>query len=534
MFALFFYIFSQYEEVTVLESIDTYANLSEFMGRALKQYADKPAFSCLGQTLTFSQIEEKSNQLAAYYQHIGLQAGDRIVIQLPNLIQYPIAMYAALKAGLVVVNTNPLYTPREMLHQFNDSGATAIVILKDLYGNLAGIIEETGIQHVILTAATDLLTAADVSETGQGVGFNQALAIGSELSFTPSQAVLDDVAVLQYTGGTTGVSKGAQLSHRNIIANALQTGLVLEGHCREGEEIFICPLPLYHIYAFTVNMVLFAAKGNLNVLIPNPRDLDAFIGAITPFKFTGFAGLNTLFVGLCSHPKFRTLDFSQFSLTLSGGTALTSKAAETWLSVTGCTIAEGYGLSETAPVVCLNKPGKEEIGTVGAPLQDTIVELWDDEDKPVADGDSGQIVVQGPQVMQGYWNMPEATADSITADGFFKTGDVGVRLPNGNIKIVDRLKDMIIVSGFNVYPNEIEDVLVNCEGVLEAAVIGKPSDSTGEAVHAFVTLNGEQSSDAIIRYCREYLTAYKVPKTITIMDELPKSTVGKILRRELR
>lgn len=521
--------------MTILsEQLNSYSNLHEFMAEALKKHANNDAFSCLGQTLSFADIDQKTDHLAAYFQSIGLIAGDRIVIQLPNLIQYPISLYAALKLGLIVVNTNPLYTPREMLHQFNDSGAKAIVLLHDLYPKLEKIISKTNIEHVILTNAADLLQAGDSIDSAKGLGFNDALAIGADLSYTPSTAKIDDVAVLQYTGGTTGVSKGAQLTHKNIIANALQSGILLEQHCKEGEEIFVCPLPLYHIYAFTVNMILFTAKGNLNILIPNPRDLDAFVSAIKPYKFTGMAGINTLFVGLCHHAEFKQLDFSNFHLTLSGGTALTSIAAKTWLSVTGCTIAEGYGLSETSPVVSLNKPGQEEIGTVGQALQDTLVQIWDDHDKPVAQGQSGQIVVKGPQVMKGYWNLEKATKASLTKDGFFKTGDIGLIQDNGNIKIVDRLKDMIIVSGFNVFPNEIEDVLVSCPGVLEAAVVGKPSDTTGEAVQAYVTLNGDTTTEDIIAYCRENLTPYKVPKDITVLDELPKSTVGKILRRELR
>jgi long-chain acyl-CoA synthetase len=514
--------------------VGQYHNLDDFMSQAMSKYATNPAFNCLGQTLNFKEVGEKSDCLAAYFQSVGLVAGDRIVIQLPNLIQYPIAMYAALKAGLVIVNTNPLYTPREMQHQFNDSGAKAIVILNDLYPNLDKIIKHTEIQHVILTEATDLLKPSVNIDSTHGVALNDAIALGESLPLHRSTAKINDVAVLQYTGGTTGVSKGAQLTHKNIIANALQTALVLGDNCKEAEEIFICPLPLYHIYAFTVNMVLFAFKGNLNVLIPNPRDLDAFVNAIKPHQFTGMAGLNTLFVGLCNHPDFNALDFSRFRLTLSGGTALTSKAATIWREVTGCSIAEGYGLSETSPVVSLNQPGNEEIGTVGAPVAGTIVEIWDENDHPVAQGETGQIVVKGPQVMQGYWNLPQASQQSITAKGFFKTGDVGLIQSNGNVKIVDRLKDMIIVSGFNVYPNEIEDVLVNCAGVMEAAVIGESDDVTGEMVHAFVTLNGEVTEAQIIAHCRQNLTAYKVPKKVTLLQDLPKSTVGKILRRELR
>ncbi|TKB46318.1 AMP-binding protein [Thalassotalea mangrovi] len=518
----------------MLERLNDFQNLNEYLQHAMERYQDLPAYTCLGQTLTFAEVDEKANQLAAYYQSIGLKAGDRIVIQLPNLIQYPIAMYAALKAGLVIVNTNPLYTPAEMLHQFNDSGAVAIVILSDLYPKLAQIKSQTGIKHVITSNAGDLLTGSKDKPDAEAVSFNDALESGAQRTVIESNAGIDDLAVLQYTGGTTGVSKGAQLTHKNIIANALQSAERLGDSCREGDGIFICPLPLYHIYAFTVNMVLLASIGNHNVLIPNPRDLDAFIGAIKAFKFNGFAGLNTLFVGLCSKPEFRALDFSEFRVTLSGGTALTHTAADTWQSVTGCTISEGYGLSETAPVVCLNQPGHEQIGTVGTPLVGTEVQLWSDDDQPVADGESGQVVVKGPQVMTGYWNMPDETAQCLTANGYFKTGDIGIRLPDGKIQIVDRLKDLIIVSGFNVYPNEVEDALVKHPAVMEAAVIGEPCEHSGERVHAYVTLREQADNSEIIAHCRQTLTAYKVPKAITVMDELPKSAVGKILRRSLR
>ncbi|WP_206483310.1 AMP-binding protein [Thalassotalea sp. G2M2-11] len=518
----------------MLSSINDYQNLSQFISDAMQQFADKPAYSCLGQTLTFQEIDSKSTALAAYFQSLGLCAGDRIVIQLPNLIQYPIVNYAALKAGIIVVNTNPLYTPREMKHQFNDSGAKAIVILSDLYPKLLEILAETNIEQVIVTGAADLLTNnVEVSEPNT-ISFNQAIIAGEGLTLTPSNAALDDVALLQYTGGTTGVSKGAQLTHRNVIANALQSAERIGERCREGMETFVCPLPLYHIYAYTINMLLFSAKGNLNVLIPNPRDLDAFIAAIKPFKITGIAGLNSLFVGLCNKAEFRGLDFSQLSLTLSGGTALTHAAASVWREVTGCSISEGYGLSETSPVLTLNTPGKEEIGTVGLPVIGTEIQFWDENDKPVADGESGQLVARGPQVMKGYWNMPEETAKVMTADGFFKTGDIGLRQENGNLRIVDRLKDMIIVSGFNVYPNEIEDVLVSHPAVLEAAVIGEADEKTGELVHAYITLKSETQETEIVDFCRERLTNYKMPKKVTILDELPKSSVGKILRRQLR
>ncbi|WP_211244974.1 AMP-binding protein [Thalassotalea mangrovi] len=514
--------------------INHYKNLTSLIDNAFESYADRPAYTCLGQTLNFAEINEKATQLAAYFQSIDLQPGDRIVIQLPNLIQYPIAMYAALKAGLIVVNTNPLYTPREMLHQFNDSGAKAIVILSDLMPKLESIMAQTSIEQVIVTGATDLLTPDAIADITSGIAFNQAVANGKDLPLNTSNATLDDLAILQYTGGTTGVSKGAQLTHRNLIANALQTAEMLGGHCREQEEILVCPLPLYHIYALLVSMIFYASKGNHSLLIPNPRDLPAFIDSIQPFKFTTFMGLNTLFVGLCNQPEFRDLDFSALKLTLSGGTSLTTTAADLWQQVTDCEICEGYGLSETSPIVALNRPSQQQIGTVGEPLAGTQVEFWDENDKAVADGDAGQLVVKGPQVMKGYWQMPEETKAALTDDGYFKTGDIGIRQSDGKIKIVDRMKDLIIVSGFNVYPNEVEDVLVTHPAVIEAAVIGHPDERSGETVTAYLTTRGSVDEAQIIAFCREHLTSYKVPKSIVFMDELPKSSVGKILRRELR
>ncbi|WP_105257786.1 AMP-binding protein [Pseudoalteromonas sp. T1lg88] len=518
----------------MLAQLHEYQNLDQFISSACQTYGDKDAFTSVGKTLSFAQVDTLAEQLAGYFYGQGLRAGDRIAIQLPNVNQYPIVVYAAFKLGLVVVNTNPLYTPREMLHQFNDSGAKALVILSDLYPKLDIILAETQIEQVISTGAADLLLDSSDPVAEHCVTWHQALAQGQGQYYPRSSAQLDDVAVLQYTGGTTGVSKGAQLTHKNLIANSLQTKEAFGDRYDDTSEIFICPLPLYHIYAFTLSILINTASGNHSVLIPNPRDLDAFVKAIKPFRFTSFAGINTLFVGLCATKEFTQLDFSSLRLTLSGGAALTTTAASAWVKVTGCSISEGYGLSETSPVVTLNQPGKEQIGTVGLPLRDTEVELWDENDKAVADGESGQIVVRGPQVMKGYWNRPEETAKALTADGYFKTGDVGIRLANSAIKVVDRLKDMIIVSGFNVYPNEVEDVLVSHPAVFEAAVIGKADERTGEAVHAFITIKQDVDEQELQAFCREQLTNYKVPKHIHILEELPKSTVGKILRRELR
>lgn len=518
----------------MIEQLQQYQNLAQFIEQAMARYATCDAFTCLGQTLSFGEINAHADNLAGYLHSLGLQAGDRIAVQLPNINQYPIAVFAALKLGLVLVNTNPLYTEREMQHQFNDSGAKAVIILSDLYPKLHNIIADTNIEHVICTGAADLISGQTAPLEARCVLFTDALKQGASVTYPRSQANLEDVAVLQYTGGTTGVSKGAQLTHLNLLANTMQTKEAFADRCNEMSEVFICPLPLYHIYAFTLSLLIFTGFGNHTVLIPNPRDLDGFIKAAKAHQFTTFAGINTLFMGLCATPAFKELDFSKLHLTVSGGAALTTTAANTWMSVTGCTISEGYGLSETSPVVTFNRPGAEQIGTVGFAVRDTDVQLWDAEDKPVDDGDSGQIVVKGPQVMTGYWNRPDETAKAISRSGYFKTGDVGIRQADGAIKIIDRLKDMIIVSGFNVYPNEVEEVLVSHPAVFEAAVVGKADERTGEAVHAFITLKGEVDEQQLQDYCRQHMTNYKVPKHIHVLEELPKSTVGKILRRELR
>ncbi len=512
-------------------------SLADLIDMSFKENGEHPAYSCFGQTLTFAEIDRKSAAFAAWLQQkTDLKMGDRIVIQLPNITQYPIAVYAVLRAGLIIVNTNPLYTPREMQYQFADSGAKAIITLENTLPNLESIVADTDIEYVIVTAFDDLLTNSTSYSHERYIGFNQALEIGSTLTLQSRPKMdIEDVCVLQYTGGTTGKAKGACLTHKNIMSVKEQ---ILErlGHdfLKQKEEVFICPLPLYHIYAFSVNMISFFLHGCLNVLIPNPRDVNAFVDILAEHQFTGFAGINTLFVGLCQHPKFKSLDFSKLKLTVSGGTTLTSAAADAWLTTTGGSITEGYGLSESSGVISINEPGKEVFGTVGTPTIGTEVQLWDDNNQKVENGQEGQIVVRGPQILGRYWNMPEESADAISPEGFFKTGDVGIRLPNGCIKVIDRLKDMIIVSGFNVYPNEVEDVLVKHPSILEAAVIGMQDEKTGESVNAYLTVNQPIDEAEIITYCRENLTAYKVPKRITVMEELPKSTVGKILRRELR
>ncbi|MFC4701617.1 AMP-binding protein [Glaciecola siphonariae] len=511
------------------------SSLADYIEETFTKYAERPAYRALGQEKTFAEMDALSGKFASWLQHhTDLKPGDRIAIQLPNLIQHPIAVYGALRAGLVVVNTNPLYTEREMQHQFNDSGAKALVILADLLPKFENIKSDTGINTVIVTSAAQLLTNAPVEHPEYvcyATIFDQAQSLNLQERPTTD---LQDTCILQYTGGTTGVSKGAELSHQNVLANSIQTLERLGQSFREGEEIVICPLPLYHIYAFTVCMMTFFAKGAKVHLIPNPRDMNAFVADLEGQAFTAFAGINTLFMGLCAHPKFAQLDFSALRLTMSGGTALTRSAASLWQNTTGCSVTEGYGLSETAPVVAFNQPGKEQMGTVGPAVIETDIKLLDVNDQAVADGKEGQIAVKGPQVMKGYWQRPDETDKVMTSDGYFKTGDVGLKTSDGCIKIVDRLKDMIIVSGFNVYPNEVEDVLTQHPAVLEAAVVGKPDDDTQERVCAYVTVNENFNLEDVIAHCKSQLTGYKVPKEINVIDELPKSTVGKILRRELR
>lgn len=510
-------------------------SLADYIEETFSTFSDRPAYSALGQTKTFAEMDVLSAKFAAWLQsHTSLKPGDRIAVQLPNLIQHPIAVYGALRVGLVIVNTNPLYTEREMEHQFKDSGAKALVILSDLLPKFENIKAHTDIQHVIVTSAPQLLTNTPVGHDEYPC-YSQIFKQAEGLSMQARPAAhLDDTCILQYTGGTTGVSKGAELTHQNVLANSLQTLSRLGKALKPGEEVVVCPLPLYHIYAFTVCMMTFFAKGAMVLLIPNPRDIDGFVTTLKGQSFTAFAGINTLFMGLCAHPDFKNIDFTPLRLTMSGGTALTRFAADLWQETTACSVTEGYGLSETSPVVAFNIPGHETIGTVGPALEETEIALLDQNDDIVPAGEAGQIAVRGPQVMKGYWKRNDKNNEVMTKDGFFKTGDVGEFTSDNCLKIVDRLKDMIIVSGFNVYPNEVEDILTLHDDVLEAAVVGKSDSKTQERVCAFITVNGQYDQKSLLAHCRKHLTAYKVPKEIHVLEELPKSSVGKILRRELR
>ena len=525
-----------------------YNSLVDIIEKSCRKYGEKPAYSCLGKQTSFMEIERDSRYFAAYLQNeTQLVPGDRIAIVLPNITQFIIAAYGALRAGLILVNTNPLYTEREFCHQFNDAGVKAVVVLSDLLPTLANLISSTQIDTVISTHALDLISPQIQPSTNiNNIEFNQVLSQGSALTFTRITPTNNALAMLQYTGGTTGLSKGAMLSHSNLIANTLQTKSRLGSHIVEGEEVFVAPLPIYHIYAFMINLVLYFETGACSVLIPNPRDIAGLIKTLSQHPFTGFAGLNTLFVGLCHQPDFKALDFSHLKVTISGGTALTQAAASLWESTTGCTISEGYGLSETSPVVSLNSPGQERLGTIGKPLIDTHVKVIDLNDKTVPNGITGELAVKGPQVMSGYWQKDEETERAFTRDGYFKTGDIGIATDDGYHTIVDRKKDMILVSGFNVYPNEVEDVLSAHPQVLECAVVGIEDEKTGEAVKAVIVLrdpnlvieNNTEILDSVktslLEHCRSQLTAYKIPKEIKLVSDLPKSTVGKILRRELR
>ncbi len=535
-----------------LQGVDDYRSVTEVFHAAVGNYADKPAFSCMGQTLSFAELERLSGDFAAWLQHeTDLEPGDRIAIQLPNLLQFPVAVFGAMRAGLVVVNTNPLYTEREMAHQFKDSGARAIVILANMADKLERVLERTDIRHVVVTELADLhgfprrqLINAVVRYVKKlvpryslpgAVAFRQALKGGATREHREVQRELDDIAALQYTGGTTGLAKGTMLTHRNLVANMLQAGQAIGPGLHNGEEVVIAPLPVYHIYTFTVNCLFLMETGNHSVLITNPRDLPAFVKELQKRRFTAFIGLNTLFNALCNREDFRALDFSALHLTISGGMALTRAVAERWKAVTGCDIAEGYGLTETSPVVSFNPVDAIQLGTIGKPVAGTRVKVVDADGNDLPFGEPGELCVQGPQVMKGYWNRDDETAKAIDAGGWFHTGDIAVLQEDGYIRIVDRKKDMILVSGFNVYPNEVEDVVATHPGVLESAAVGVPDEASGEAIKLFVVPRGDDLDPEELRaWCKKELTAYKVPKTIELRDELPKTNVGKVLRRQLR
>jgi len=529
-----------------------YKNMVDVFEQAVKKYGDRPAFSAVGATLTYKDLDTQSRNFAAWLQNkTDLKPGDRIAVQMPNVSQYPVVVFGAMRAGMIVVNTNPLYTTREMEHQFNDSGAKALVVLANMAENAEKVLPHTGIEHVIITEVADmhsplkrtLMNAAVKYLKKMVPPFNipgahklpAVLSAGAREKFTPVDIKLDDLAALQYTGGTTGVAKGAMLTHANLVANLTQVRPMLEDQIEEGKEVVIAPLPLYHIYSFTLNCGIMMEAGAHNILIPNPRDIPGFVKELQKQKFSAFIGLNTLFVALCNNEEFQDLDFSGLKLTASGGMALTSDTAKMWERVTGCEISEGYGMTETSPVVTFNPRSAIQIGTIGLPIPSTVIKTIDDDGNETPVGEPGELCVKGPQVMRGYWQRPDDTQKSFTEDGYLKTGDIALIQEDGYIRIVDRKKDMIIVSGFNVFPNEIEDVVTSHPKVVECAAVGIPDAKSGEAVKVYVVPTKEGvTANEIKEFCRERLTAYNVPKHFEFRDELPKSNVGKILRRELR
>ena len=533
-----------------------YESLVVLMEESFARYADRTAYSFMGKNISYRQTDDDSLALAAYLQSLGLAKGDRVAIMMPNVPQYPVTVAAVLRAGYVVVNVNPLYTARELEHQLKDSGAKAIVIIENFAATLEKCVASTPVQHVLLASMGDrlgVLKGAVVNHVvrkvkklvppfhlPQAVRFNEALSRGRNLPVTRPDLGPQDIAVLQYTGGTTGVSKGAVLLHRNVIANVLQSEAwnepVMKRVPANEQPTSVCALPLYHIFAFTVNMMLSMRTGGKTILIPNPRDLPAVIKELSKHTFHSFPAVNTLFNGLANHPDFGKVNWSNLKVSVGGGMAVTGSVAKLWLEKTGCPICEGYGLSETSPSASCNPTTSTEFtGTIGVPIPGTWMKILDDDGQEVPQGQTGEIAIKGPQVMAGYWQRPDETAKVMTADGYFKSGDIGFMDARGFFKIVDRKKDMILVSGFNVYPNEVEEVASACPGVLECAAIGVPDEKTGEAVKLVVvrkdaSLTAEQIQD----YCRDKLTAYKHPRIIEFRDELPKTPVGKILRRELR
>jgi long-chain acyl-CoA synthetase len=533
-----------------------YRSLTHLLEEAFHKYADRKAYACMGKSMTFAELDRMSAQMAAWLQQRGLKPGARVAIMLPNVLQYPVAMAAVLRAGYTIVNVNPLYTPRELQHQLIDSGAEAIVVLENFAHTVADVVAKTAVKHVVVATMGDLLGGVKGTIVNfvvrkvkklvpawslpQAVSFKHVLADGARLTLKPVTVGQDDVAFLQYTGGTTGVSKGAVLLHKHVIANVLQNEAwfapTLAKLPAGAQAQFVCALPLYHIYALTVCALLGLRVGGMNLLIPNPRDMAGFIKELKSYRMNIFPAVNTLYNGLLNQPDFAQVDFSGLLVCPGGGMAVQKAVADKWLALTGIAIVEGYGLSETSPVVTGNRCDITEFtGTIGLPIPSTEIRILDEASEEVPFGSAGEIAVRGPQVMAGYWNRPDETAKVMTPDGFFKTGDIGIMDARGYIKIVDRKKDMILVSGFNVYPNEVEDVVAAMAGVLEVACVGVPDQNSGEAVKLYVVKKDKAlSKEDVLAYCKEQLTGYKRPKYVEFRDSLPKTNVGKILRRELR
>ncbi len=530
---------------------DAYPSLVAMLEATFDKYRNQPAYSCMGKELSFDQIDKQSRHFGAYLHSRGLEPGDKIALMMPNLLQYPIALFGALRAGLIVVNTNPLYTAREMRHQFTDSDAKAIVIAENFASNLEQILGDTNIKTVITTSIGELLgfpkkhivnfvvrsikkmvPKYDIPNT---VSFSEAIRQGKRFSLKEQQGSPDDVILLQYTGGTTGISKGAMLTNRNLVANMEQIRAWMSPFLKKGEEIALSPLPMYHIFAFTVNCLALMSIGTLTVLVTNARDLGSVIKAMKDYKISLMTGVNTLFNALVNHKDFSSVDFSNLKVTVGGGMAVQRSVAEQWQKVTGCFLSEGYGMTESSPVVSVNPlDGTGRLGTIGLPVSSTDVRIVDRQGNVLGPDQAGELQVKGPQVMKGYYNRPEETAKTVV-DGWLNTGDVATISEDGFLQIVDRKKDMILVSGFNVYPNEIEEVVAAHPKVLECAAVGIPDEKSGEVVKLFVVRKDRSLKEKeVIDYCRENLTGYKVPKKVEFRDELPKTNVGKILRRKLR
>ena len=530
-----------------------YASVREVFEEVCGKFGPRPAFSCMGKSLTFAELDTLSAAFGAYLQGIGCKKGARVALMMPNVLQYPVCIFGVLRAGCTVVNVNPLYTPRELEHQLNDSGAEVIVVVENFAHTLQDVVGKTRIRQMIVTSIGELLgfkglivdfmlrhvkKMIPAYSLPGSIRLSDALAEGRKRTLERIPIGHEDIAFLQYTGGTTGVAKGAMLLHRNIIANMLQAGSwVTPSLDPNRREVVLAPLPLYHIFSLTANCLVFMSVGGENVLIPNPRDIPGFVKTMSRYRFTALTGVNTLFNGLLNNPDFAKLDFSTLKLTLGGGMAVQEAVAKRWKQVTGCTLLEAYGLTETSPAATINPWGEnvEYNGSIGLPIPSTEIVMRDDAGRDVALGEPGEICIRGPQVMAGYWNHPEETAKVMAPDGFFMTGDIGVMDERGFIRIVDRKKDMILVSGFNVYPNEIEGVVVRLPGVLECAAVSILDSKSGEAVKLFVVKRDESlTAEDVLKYCRENLTGYKCPREVEFRTELPKTNVGKILRRQLR
>ncbi|PLY42689.1 long-chain fatty acid--CoA ligase [Janthinobacterium sp. ROICE36] len=534
---------------------DQYRSLVHLLEEAFQKYADRNAYVCMDKFLTYAELDTYSRQLGAWLQSRGMKKGARVALMMPNVLQYPVAIAAVLRAGYTVVNVNPLYTPRELEHQLNDSGSEAIIVLENFAHTVEQVLSKTAVKHIIVASMGEMLGGlkgmivnfvvrnvkkmVPAYSLPNAMRFKQAMALGSRMKLTPVELSIHDAAFLQYTGGTTGVSKGATLSHRNVIANVLQSeawsGAALDQNSRE-QLIIVCALPLYHIFALTACAMWGTRVGALNILIPNPRDIPGLIKELGKYKFNLLPAVNTLYNALVNHPDFAKLDFSGLKIANGGGMAVQQAVNDKWLQATGVSIIEGYGLSETSPVATCNRADSTAFsGTIGLPIPSTEIAILDDDGKEVPLGQTGEIAIRGPQVMTGYWNRPDETAKVMTPDGYFKSGDVGIMDERGYVKIVDRKKDMILVSGFNVYPNEVEAVIAAHPGVLECACVGVPDEHSGEAVKVFVVRKDPNLTQAVLAaYCKEQFTGYKRPKYIEFRDELPKTNVGKILRRALR